>query len=98
MASVVRTPNEEYVTEEQALLTGAPHSSPPARTQEEKRKKWQQLGLFTWAVIATAAVIVLGVLYQKKVVDGRDGRGPGKITGKRNLVFMVSDGKMDWIQ
>jgi alkaline phosphatase len=51
-------------------------------------KTWREIGLFVWAVLATAAVIVLAVLFQ------RAGTGTKKThaSGKRNLIFMVSDG------
>ena len=65
---------------------------------------WRQLGLFIWALVATAAVIILAVLYQhhsqstapenskKKGVKPsiRDSYKLPK--GKRNMIFMVSDG------
>jgi alkaline phosphatase len=55
---------------------------------------WQEVGLFIWAVLATATVIVLAVVLQHQ---GRSPAQNGKIkkpnvTGKRNLIFMVSDG------
>jgi alkaline phosphatase len=57
---------------------------------------WREVGLFVWATIATAAVVVIAVLYQHHTSPTHDGSGTGtgapKITGKRNLVFMVSDG------
>jgi alkaline phosphatase len=51
---------------------------------------WRELGLFTWAVVATAAVIVLAVLSQHQASHQHDKKP--KHTGKRNLIFMVSDG------
>jgi alkaline phosphatase len=51
---------------------------------------WREIGLFTWALVATAAVIVLAVLYQQQAAH-KDGK-KGTSTGKRNLIFMVSDG------
>jgi alkaline phosphatase len=51
---------------------------------------WRELGLFTWAVLATAAVIVLAVLSQHQT--SHPGNQKPKPTGKRNLIFMVSDG------
>ncbi|KAJ6171882.1 alkaline phosphatase [Penicillium chermesinum] len=84
--------------EEDALLTGE-----RTRGREERRgwAFWRQIGLFAWAVIATILVIVLAVVYQHeshrvpKVPAHlpKDSWGPdGKPTGKRNLIFMVSDG------
>lgn len=50
---------------------------------------WRDLGLFVWAVLATAAVVVLGLLYQHQLEHQHVSQ---KHTGKRNLIFMVSDG------
>ena len=84
--------SERHVEEEDALLTGQ------HKAQQDKYgwPFWREIGLFTWAVIATAAVIVLAVLYQHQQVSpptrsGGWGKG-GKPSGKRNLIFMVSDG------
>ena len=80
--------------EEDALLTGQ-------RTRRPQTVRgwafWKQVGLFTWAFIATILVIVLGVVYQREVMRRRSLQsptwGPGsKPSGKRNLIFMVSDG------
>ncbi|KAK0509277.1 hypothetical protein JMJ35_008648 [Cladonia borealis] len=83
--------SSERNVEEDALLTGQ---------QKQQKSKygwpfWREVGLFSWAVIATALVIVLGVLYQhqQSVPPNRSGWGKnGKPTGKRNMIFMVSDG------
>lgn len=48
----------------------------------------REIILFVWALVATAAVIVLAVWMQ----HGRDTTPYTKPAGKRNLVFMVSDG------
>ena len=83
--------SSERNVEEDALLTGQ-------QKQEKSRygwSFWREVGLFSWAVIATALVIVLGVLYQhqQSVPTNRSGWGKnGKPTGKRNMIFMVSDG------
>ncbi|KAF2748362.1 alkaline phosphatase-like protein [Sporormia fimetaria CBS 119925] len=73
------------LAEEDALLTGQPTTRSGPRTWNF----WREIGLFVWAVIATAAVIVLAVIYQK-AQDSSNGAPP--LSGKRNLVFMVSDG------
>lgn len=77
----------QSLAEEDALLTGA-------RTglSEQKRgwKFWREIGLFAWATLATAAVIVLAVVYQKHQTEAAS--PAQKIDGKRNLIFMVSDG------
>lgn len=50
---------------------------------------WREIGLFSWAVVATAAFIVLAVVSQHQ---GQHGEKKPTATGKRNLIFMVSDG------
>lgn len=87
------TSSTNDIEEEDALLTGQPTNRP-----SRKYQKWRELGLFAWALIATVAVIILAVVYQhesslphSKPRSG--GWGPdGKPTGKRNMIFMVSDG------
>ncbi|KAF1846079.1 alkaline phosphatase-like protein [Cucurbitaria berberidis CBS 394.84] len=75
------------IAEEDALLTGRPTQ----RTASGPRswKFWREVGLFVWAVIATTLVIFLAVLYQSSQ-DAKHHRPHP--TGKRNLIFMVSDG------
>ncbi len=80
--------------EEDALLTGERTSR---RDQRRGWGFWREVGLFAWALIATVAVIVIAVVYQHESSRTRSHEkepwGPGgKPTGKRNLVFMVSDG------
>lgn len=83
--------SDRNVEEEDALLTGQ---------QKPQRRKygwsfWREIGVFVWAMIATALVIVLAVLYQHQQTShiGRGGGWKdGKPSGKRNLIFMVSDG------
>ncbi|KAJ5386751.1 alkaline phosphatase [Penicillium cosmopolitanum] len=85
-----------YAEEEDALLTGEAtgHNEAPRRGW----RRWTEIGLFAWALIATIIVIILAVVYQhdsSKNLAGppKDHWGPGaKPTGKRNLIFMVSDG------
>ena len=80
--------SEERAAEEDTALLGAQRkndSSPPKRS-----RFWREVGLFSWAVLATAAVIVLAVYSQHQ-----GNHGDGKKTspkGKKNLIFMVSDG------
>ncbi|KAI4284236.1 MAG: hypothetical protein L6R38_001567 [Xanthoria sp. 2 TBL-2021] len=84
--------DDRSMEEEDALLTGQ---------KQEPRKQgwafWREIGLFAWAVIATALVIILAVLYQHQQQtsspkpSGGDWKN-GRPTGKRNLIFMVSDG------
>jgi len=71
--------------EEDALLTGE-------RTQKQKargRRFWREVGLFTWALIATAVVVILAVVYQKERTEKDGGHS---LSGKRNLIMMISDG------
>ena len=83
--------SSERNVEEDALLTGQ---------QKQQKSKygwsfWREVGLFSWALIATALVIILGVMYQhqQSVPPHRTGwEKNGKPTGKRNMIFMVSDG------
>ncbi|TIA77917.1 alkaline phosphatase [Aureobasidium pullulans] len=81
--------NDERATEEDALLTGQRPTRQPAAT---RWARYREIALFTWGLVATAAVIVLAVVYQhqtSKTTSERHGERPN---GKRNLVFMVSDG------
>ncbi|KAK2746714.1 hypothetical protein FQN55_005441 [Onygenales sp. PD_40] len=86
--------SERTDEEEDALLTGERTN----RSSEERRRSsfWRELGLFAWALIATVAVIILAVLYQHQAQNNDsspDKWGSGrKPSGKRNLIFMVSDG------
>ncbi|KAJ5684399.1 Repressible alkaline phosphatase [Penicillium maclennaniae] len=84
----------QYVEEESSLLTGK--RTTPRRTRRGW-SFWREVGAFAWAIIATIVVIVLAVVYQHESAKGhhesQDNWGPsGKPTGKRNLIFMVSDG------
>lgn len=91
---LARRPSSEHesdVAEEDALLTGRPTR---AEQSQARWARWREIGLFAWAVIATAAVIVLAVVYQHGTSkpSGQDHHDGGRPSGKRNLVFMVSDG------
>ncbi|KAJ5751867.1 Repressible alkaline phosphatase [Penicillium odoratum] len=84
-----------HAEEEDALLTG----ERAQRKHAERRgwSFWKEIGLLAWAVIATILVIILGVVYQHEASKpnqaSKDTWGPGgKPSGKRNLIFMVSDG------
>ncbi|KAJ9623395.1 vacuolar alkaline phosphatase [Taxawa tesnikishii (nom. ined.)] len=81
---------DEDLAEEDALLTGQRTS----REQPSAWKRWREVGLFVWALLATAAVIVLAVVYQHKQSEHNSShdRSSDRPSGKRNLVFMVSDG------
>ncbi|CAO2649700.1 Nn.00g009920.m01.CDS01 [Neocucurbitaria sp. VM-36] len=79
---------ERDIAEEDALLTGRPTQR--ATFGPRTWKFWREIGLFVWAVIATALVIILAVVYQHSSQDSR--HSSPHPTGKRNLIFMVSDG------
>lgn len=90
--------DEERIAEEDALLAGQNTRKSRAgdSTARVVRKQWQEVGLFVWAVLASAAVIVLAVLYQHRLSEQQQpphkGGDDGIPSGKRNLIFMVSDG------
>ena len=81
------------IEEEDALLTGQPTQRPA-----DNKRKWREAGLFVWALLATVTVIILAVVYQHESTANHakpksGGWGPdGKPSGKRNMIFMVSDG------
>jgi alkaline phosphatase len=80
--------SEERAAEEDTALLGSQRKDDSNR--QSKSRFWRELGLFVWAVIATAAVIVLAVYSQHQ---GSHGNGKKTATaGKKNLIFMVSDG------
>lgn len=83
--------------EEEALLAGERTQRQEATQQRRGWAFWREIGIFAWALIATVLVIVLAVVYQHETSKShhpeKDSWGPGgKPTGKRNLIFMVSDG------
>lgn len=83
--------SDRNVEEEDALLTG----QQKPRSREYGWPFWREIGLFVWAMIATALVIVIAVLYQHQATSHPERGGgwkDGKPSGKRNLIFMVSDG------
>ncbi|KAI5235167.1 alkaline phosphatase [Aureobasidium subglaciale] len=81
--------NDERATEEDALLTGQrPHRQPSA----SRWARYREIALFTWGLVATAAVIVLAVVYQHQTSEATPETHRERPNGKRNLVFMVSDG------
>ncbi|KAH4127752.1 alkaline phosphatase [Parastagonospora nodorum] len=75
------------IAEEDALLTGQPTQR--AASGPRTWKFWREVGLFVWAVVATAGIIVLAVVFQKHSDTQNGSANP---SGKRNLIFMVSDG------
>ena len=79
--------SDERAAEEDTALLGSQRKDVPK--PQSRARFWRELGLFTWAVVATAAVIVLAVVSQHQA--SKDGK-KATPTGKRNLIFMVSDG------
>ncbi|KIW09540.1 uncharacterized protein PV09_00413 [Verruconis gallopava] len=80
------SPSESLRAEEEdALLTGQ-HIN---RTSTSRWRTWREIGLFTWATLATAALIIVAVILQKQQTEDDNRPTP---SGKRNLIFMVSDG------
>ena len=84
---------DQAASEEDALL--AHQRSGRGGAHGERRLGWgfwREVGLFVWAMIATIAVIIVAVLSSHSSLKGSNGDGRGTPSGKRNLVFMVSDG------
>ena len=84
--------DERTIEEEDALLTG---KHKPQATPKHGWAFWREIGIFVWAVVATAAVIIVAVMYQHQQTTRPPGSGSWKgtkLSGKRNLIFMVSDG------
>lgn len=84
--------DERDIDEEDALLTGQRRRSSDKMSVifANNRDKI----LFTWAFISTIVIIVLAVLYQRSQahIASDQRHGQGRPAGKRNLIFMVSDG------
>ncbi|KAF4982648.1 hypothetical protein FZEAL_1755 [Fusarium zealandicum] len=74
--------------ERDPLLSGQDRSD-AAPDNKSRRSSLRELGLFVWALIATAAVIVIAVWTQHSQQTKHHHDAP---SAKRNLVFMVSDG------
>ncbi|KAL1897095.1 vacuolar alkaline phosphatase [Sporothrix stenoceras] len=83
--------SDDRAEEEDAALHGGGHGAGD-RGQRSVRGPWstrlRELLLFAWALVATAAVIVLAAWVQHKQSNDTPTTPPGK----RNLIFMVSDG------
>jgi alkaline phosphatase len=91
-----QTSGDGDIAEEDALLTGR-RTGKQAPTSSIGRARWREIGLFVWALVATAIVVVLAVVWQHNSQTTRAGAGDhstgkDKYGGKRNLIFMVSDG------
>jgi alkaline phosphatase len=76
--------NDRDIAEEDALLTGKPtHRSDGPRSW----RFWREIGLFVWAVMATIFAIALAIVFQRS-----QSPNTSHTAGKKNLIFMVSDG------
>jgi len=76
--------DERAAAEDDALLGGQSKGSSP----RSKPTLWREAAVFIWALLATAAVIVLAVLLTEHGASHDKTSRPTK----RNLIFMVSDG------
>lgn len=82
------TNSDERAAAEDTALLG--NQRQDEQIPSNRARFWREIGLFTWALVSTAAVIVLAVAFQHQAAD-KNGK-KGTPTGKRNLIFMVSDG------
>lgn len=82
---------DQGIEEEDALLTGQ-RTGRQDPNDAHNKSKLREIALFVWALVATAAVVILAVVFQHNSQASKGGGGGDKNTGKRNLIFMVSDG------
>lgn len=75
--------------ESDPLLSSHDRSDDADNRKAVRHSRIRELGLFVWALVATAAVIVIAVWTQHEQQTRHDRNVP---SAKRNLVFMVSDG------
>lgn len=76
--------------EDSPLLVGQDRFPDPEDDKRLKpRSRVREIGLFVWALVATAAVIIIAIWTQHKQQTNHGHDGPAS---KRNLIFMVSDG------
>ncbi|KAI8717802.1 Alkaline phosphatase [Fusarium sp. LHS14.1] len=75
--------------ESDPLLSSHDRSDDADNRKAVRHSRFRELGLFVWALVATAAVIVIAVWTQHEQQTRHDRNVP---SAKRNLVFMVSDG------
>lgn len=83
-----RQASEDREADEDTALLGKGGNG----TSKDRSKFWRELALFSWASIATAAVIVLAVYSQHLQQHSPPNGKEATPKGKRNLIFMVSDG------
>ncbi|CUS09911.1 unnamed protein product [Tuber aestivum] len=81
-----RSSTDRSAEEDAALLGGRPTNK---QAERGKWDGWVRLGLGVWAMAATAGIVVIAVLWVNSG-SGRNSKFPPE--GKRNAVFMVSDG------
>ncbi|KAF2089798.1 alkaline phosphatase-like protein [Saccharata proteae CBS 121410] len=90
---LAQRPSSEHsrdLAEEDALLTGERTTGKTKDASPSNRWRfYREIGLFLWAVIATAVLVILSIVYQRKQSAHHATPSP---SGKRNLIFMVSDG------
>lgn len=80
--------NRGHDAEEDGLLSGKRTQQPPSRWA-----LYRQIGFATWALAATIVAVVVGILLAQS--EAKRNTDPDLIPfpkGKRNLIFMVSDG------
>lgn len=85
---LAQTPSsaDDGMAEEDALLTGQ-HLEKPSSS-----RNWRELVFATWALASTIAVVVLAILFEQSRRSETGGSQTPNVHGKRNLIFMVSDG------
>ncbi|KAF2492066.1 alkaline phosphatase-like protein [Lophium mytilinum] len=82
--------SNDRTEEEDALLTGE-RTTRNEGNSPRTWKFWREVGAFVWAVLATAALICVAVLYGHSS-DSQGGGPSSHPSGKKSLIFMVSDG------
>lgn len=89
--------SEEQADREDAALLGNSDEDDDI-SNRTTRYNCREIGLFIWALLATTTVIVLATLYSHQQTIGRIPKHapnhgkPSPPSGKKNLIFMVSDG------
>lgn len=96
--NLLQTPTADYsyshliqASEQDPLLhDGDAHNDTP---KPSRSSRVREIALFTWALVATAAVIIVAVWAQHTQQTAKPKPPPDAgHHGKRNLIFMVSDG------